>query len=144
MTTFKKVTLITRRDEQGVESFYNENEGIWYNDYGHKETENFIRKYVFPSVIIARFGGWNGVELTGDQWRDLQCPIRMTQEQLDAVLANQPAAVTAYEAERMNDPFRDGRLDDPRTDAEKAADAFNEEYSNDATISDIRTGFQQW
>lgn len=99
-TTFKKVTLITRRDEQGVESFYNENEGIWYNDYGHEETENFIRKYVFPSVIIARFGGWNGVELTGDQWCDLQCPIRMTQEQLDAVLANQPAAVEAWQAEK--------------------------------------------
>ena len=26
----------------------------------------------------------------------------MTQEQLDAVLANQPAAVTAYEAERLD------------------------------------------
>ena len=33
---------------------------------------------------------------------------------------------------------------DPRTPEEKAADAFNEEYNNDATISDIRTGFQQW
>lgn len=33
---------------------------------------------------------------------------------------------------------------DPRTEAEKAADAFNEEYSNDATISDIRTGLQQF
>lgn len=38
-------------------------------------------------------------------------------------------------------PFR---YEDPRTEAEKAADAFTEEYSNDATISDIRTGFQQW
>lgn len=51
---------------------------------------------------------------------------------------NQPAAVTAYEAE-----FVDG-FSDPRTPEEKAADAFNEEYNNDATISDIRTGFQQW
>ena len=39
--------------------------------------------------------------------------------------------------------FMDG-FSDPRTPEEKAADAFNDEYSNDATISDIRTGFQQW
>ena len=39
--------------------------------------------------------------------------------------------------------FVDG-FSDPRTPEEKDADAFNEEYSNDTTISDIRTGFQQW
>ena len=97
MTTFKKVTLVTGYDDKGNENFFFDVDGVWYNDYEAAQSEGYVRGVVFPSVIIARFGD---VELSGDQWRDLQCPIRMTQEQLDAVLANQPAAVTAYEAER--------------------------------------------
>lgn len=135
MTTFKKVKLVTEYDIKGNEYGFIDVDGDWYNTYENKVTERYMREVIFSTVIIARFGD---VELSGDQWRNLQCPIRMTQEQLNAVLANQPAAVTAYEAE-----FMDG-FSDPRTPEEKAADAFNDEYSNDATISDIRTGFQQW
>lgn len=45
--------------------------------------------------------------------------------------------------EPFTDAFCDERLD-PRTPEQKSADAFQAEYSNDETIRDIRTGFQQW
>jgi len=143
---FKKVTLVTGHDDKGNENFFFDVDGVWYNDYEAEQSEGYMRGVVFPSVIIARFGD---VELSGEQWRDLQCPIRMTQEQLDAVLENQPAAVTAYEAEFV-DGFCDERLKpenemciiDPRTEAEKDADADWEDEQD--TIRSIYKDLGVW
>lgn len=72
-------------------------------------------------------------EAYGEGWEEDADAVRQLLEDVE-----QPHPVErAYQLEKAMD-------EDPRTEAEKAADAFTEEYSNDATISDIRTGFQQW
>lgn len=118
--------LVTGADSKGNEYCHQFAHGEYMDLYNEVYITPERFRALYPIVQKVYFGE---TEMTGDQWRDIQCPLSMTIEQI--------------ECWRENVQYVDVWVD-PRTPEEKAADTFANEYSNDETIRDIRAGFQQW
>jgi len=75
--TYTRAVLITGQDGRGNEYAYTPITGSrnWLDIYSEREISfDFMRSFIFPNVIKARFGD---TELSGTAWRAFRFPIRI-------------------------------------------------------------------
>ncbi len=117
--------LITGEDTKGNEySHARFHDGTYVDLYNEVKISEKWFRFLYPLVTKVYF---SEVTMTGDQWRDIQCPLSMTREQL--------------EQWRENVQYVDVWAD-PRTPKQRDADQDAADYQN--TIADLQTGFRQW
>lgn len=88
---FTPAVLVTGEDERGNEFFWFSSLGQFMDGYNERLiTEQEFRK-VFPLVGKVYF---SDTVMSGDQWRDMQCPLSLSNVQIEEWL-NQPVAVDA-------------------------------------------------
>ena len=100
--------LVTGEDEKGNEFTHAR---FSNGDYADLYNEVFITEAQFRALYpIVKKVYFSEVTMTGDQWRDIQCPLSMTREQLDQWRENiQYVDVWCYENELVDTGLNDDR-----------------------------------
>ena len=121
---FTPAVLVTGQDEKGNEFTWWKAGGKFVDAYNVREIEETEFRNLYSQVEKVYF---SDTVMTGEQWRDIQCPLSMSTEQLDQW--------------RENIQYSDA-WSDPRTEAEKAADADWEDEQD--TIRSIYKDLDVW
>lgn len=109
---FTPAVLVTGQDEKGNEFTWWKADGKFVDAYNVREIEETEFLNLYPQVEKVYF---SDTVMTGEQWRDIQCPLSMSTEQLEQWRENTPYIIvdeisnglTDEEIARMpNSPWR--------------------------------------
>ena len=112
---FTPAVLVTGEDEKGNEFTWFSSLGLFVDGYNERFIDEAEFRAIYPQVGKVYF---SDTVMTGDAWREMRCPLSLSNVQIEA-WRNQPHAVDeAWQIERMAE-HAEG-LDNERTMREAA------------------------